>query len=133
MGSEMCIRDRLTLVYLLAQAIPTLVELTLKLVDPFWGHMMRGVHGSWGEVAKERFIRCRHLLLGDPLDGFCGEIFGEVIVLTIKMRLHRSGLIVNRWLPVGGLCTNDAVEALEAHACWTTVKGPCRVLLPSWS
>ena len=124
---------QLTLVYLLAQCIPALVELTLKLVDPFWGYMMRGVHGSRGKVAKERFIRCRHLLLGDPLDGFFGEVFGEVIVVTAKVRFYWCGLIVDRWLPVGGLSPNDAVEALEAHACWPTVKGPCGVLLPSWS
>ena len=92
--------------------------------------MMRGVHGSGSEVAKERFIRCRHLLLGDPLDGFFGEILGEVIVFTTKVRLHRSGLIVNRWLPVGGLGADDAVEAFEAHTGWPPIKGAGGVLLP---
>ena len=92
--------------------------------------MMRGVHSSRRKVAKERFIRCRHLLLGDPLDGFCGEVFGEVIVVSTKVRFYWCGLIVNRWLPVGGLGANDAVEAFKPHAGWPTVKGPCGVLLP---
>ena len=39
-------------------------------------------------------------------------------------------MIVNRWLPVGGLGANDAVEAFKPHAGWPPIKGAGWVLLP---
>ena len=63
------------------QLVPTLVELSLVLVGPFLGNMMRRVRGARRKVCKERLVGSEHLLLADPLDRLGGQVIGEMIAL----------------------------------------------------
>jgi hypothetical protein len=66
---------------LVAELIPTLVELALVLVGPFLGGVMGCVGGARGVIDEEGLIGGEGFLLADPLDGFVGHVDEQVVAL----------------------------------------------------
>ena len=117
---------------LLAQRIPAGVELALVLVGPFPGHMVRGMGRAGGEVAEERLVRRKGLLLLDPADGLVRHVLHQVVALLGRLRRRdRGGTLDQRGIPLVRLAADEAVEVLEAATTRRPlVEGADRARLP---
>jgi len=59
--------------------VPSLIELALKLVDPFLRCMVRRVRPPSRVVREEGLLRSERMLDANPRDGFVGQDFVEVL------------------------------------------------------
>ena len=115
---------------LIVQGVPALVELSLELVNPFGGHMVGAVHRAGGEVQEEGSVGITGPLELHPLNGVIGQVFSHVVVVAPDVRSHGSGVSIHRWLPLGGLGIQDAVEVVKTNTSGPAVERPGRRLLP---
>ena len=76
---------------------------------------MRGVRCSRSEVHVKRFLRCHRFLRAHPLNRFVGHVAREMITGR-RWRLDTSHTIKNRWRPLIGLTTDEAVKFVETRA-----------------
>src|SRR6185503_7461037 len=84
---------------LLAQLVPTLIELTFVFRDPILGNVVRRVGGAGREVNKEWLVGRHRLLLMDPGDGSVRQILHEVITIFRRpLRFDRGGAFEQRWV-----------------------------------
>ena len=74
---------------LLAEFVPTLVELALERLDPLRGNVVWGVRRAGGPVDEEEFIRGRRLLTVHPRQGLFHEVRREVVIFVFFRRLDR--------------------------------------------
>ena len=118
------------MVDLFVEAVPTLIELALELLDPFGGHVVRAVHRAGGEVHKEGPLGVGGPLHLHPLDGVIGEVFSHVVIVTSDVGRHGCRVAIHRGLPLGGLGIQDAVEVIKANTGGPPVKGSRGGLLP---
>src|SRR3954471_19112420 len=100
-----------------------MVEFPLVLVGPLLVHVMRGVSGARREIDEEWFLRCGCLLLADPTDRLLGDGFGEMPLRIVVRRLDGRGIFEERRMPLVRLPTLEAVEIIEAFACWPAIVG----------
>ena len=115
----------------LALAVPSVVELTLVLLDPLPRHMVRRVGRARSEVHEKRLVGHQRLLLIHPGDRLVGEILGQVVALLGGLLwLHRGRALVEGWIPLVVLSADEAVEVLEPRAGRPHVEGPHRARLP---
>ena len=99
---------------LLADRIPTLVELALVLVGPFLRNVMWRVGRARREVGEEGFVRHQRLLLADPGDRPVGQVLGQVIALVRRLRLlDRCGAVVQGRCVLVRLAAEEAIEVFE--------------------
>ena len=106
---------------LLAQLVPSLVELALVLVGPFLRDMVRGVGRARREIDEERLVGGKRLLLANPPDGLVGHVIHQVVpLLGGLVRLDRRGPLVEGRVPLVRLAAEEPVEVLEA----ATARGP---------
>ena len=97
-------------------ACPSLVELSLVLVGPFLGHVVRRVC-RMGAKYVEKACWCQRLLLGDPGHGLVRHVRHEVVTFFgVSFRLVRRGALVQGGIPLVRLAADEAVEVLEAAA-----------------
>ena len=107
--------------------IPTLVELSLVLVGPLPGHLMRRVHRARTEVEKEGFVGRYLLGIGDELDGAIHQIDGEVIALLQGLGRQDGMVVVDQVGEVLVRVTaHKSVVAFEAAAERPAIERPRR-------
>ena len=82
--------------------VPAVGELALVPVDPFLGDVVRGMGRAGREVHEERLVAHQRLLLARPGDGLVGQILGQVVALSGRLRgLDRGGAFIqagSHWL-----------------------------------
>ena len=101
--------------HLLAVGVPAVVELPLVAVGPLLGHVVRGVRGAGAEVQEERLVRRDLLGVGDERDRLVDQVLGQVIALLRGARRLDLMVVVDQLrIPLAGVATEEAVEALEA-------------------
>ena len=75
--------------------------------------MVWAMHGTRGEISKERTMGVRRSLQANPVDGALGDVFAHVIVVAAFVWHHRCGLVKHRWFVLTGFSAQDSVKALE--------------------
>jgi hypothetical protein len=117
---------------LLAELVPTLVELALVLVSPLLRYMVGRMGGAGGEVDEEGLVGRQRLWLADPLEGLVRHVREQVVALLGRLlQLDRRGPFVERRVPLVRLAADEAVEVLEASAArGPGVEGSGRARLP---
>ncbi len=118
---------------LVAQPIPTLVELSLVLVGPIVRHVMRRVTAAGREVDEEGLVRVLASHPVQPLDGPVRHRIREVVrVVGVVVLLGRTDdLLVLRQagIPLTRAPAEEAVEVVEAPAVRPPVERTRRPLL----
>ena len=89
-------------------------ELTLVLVRPFLGHVVRSVRGAGREIHEEGLVGHERLLCPDPVDGVISQVLGEVVALLGRLLgLDRVETLIEGGVPLIVLASDEAVEVLE--------------------
>ena len=118
---------------LLAQLVPALVELTLVLVGPRVGHVMRRMATARGEVQEERLGGVLGADAMEPLDGPIRHGVGEVVrvvLVVVALRSPDDLLVLGQaGIPLARPSTQEPVEVVEAPAVRPTVERTGRALL----
>src|SRR5262249_1717987 len=104
------------------QLVPALIKFALILIGPLLGNVVRSVRGTGSEVNEERLVGSQGLLLRDPSARLVGHVFDKVITFFGRLLwLNGSCSFIQRWVPLIGLPSNEAVEIFKA----TAAGGPC--------
>ncbi len=109
----------------LPQRIPALIESPLVFLYPLLGHMVRGMHGTGGQIEEIRLLRRDGTMGVQPLDGIVNKVGGQVIVASLPMvRFHRRGVAIEagRFPVVVTTVVHDAVEIIEPQPGRPTIK-----------
>ena len=102
---------------LFAIGFPTVIELPCVSIGPFFGYMMRRVHGPGAEIHKEGLVRGDLLGIGNEADGFVGQVFSDVIAFLGRFRRLDLVIVVDQFgIILVGFATEEAVETLETSA-----------------
>src|SRR5262245_35370394 len=116
----------LPLVYMFAVCVPAVIELAFILVRPFFRNVVRGVVGAGRKIQEEWFIGRYLFAIGNELNGFVGEVFGEVITLLWCFRRINLMVIVNQvWIILMRVTAKKSVVTLETSAQRPTVIRAC--------
>ncbi len=105
---------------LLAEAVPSLVELPFVLVCPLLGHVVGGMATAGGEVDEERLVGVLGPHGMKPLDGLIRHRVGEVVGLfrVVELGGRADDLLVlgQARVPLARSAPEDPVEVVEAPA-----------------
>ena len=116
---------------LLAQHIPTLIELAAVSVDVFLRHVMGGVERARREVHEKRLVRCQRVLRLHPGDRLVRHVHREVVVEAVRL-LHAYRSIEDRRRPLVGLAADEAVELVEPRMGRPAIVGARDRDFPGW-
>ena len=121
----------LVLEYLLAQRLPSAVELALEFLDPFLGRLVRSVRSARRVVDEPGTVRRDRGVRPDVIDGVVGHRRSEIPVLLPDIRVDRRRVAeeISR-LPLARVAADEAVEIIEAHADGPVVERPGGIGLP---
>ena len=118
---------------LLAQPVPSLVELALVPVRPLLRDMVRGMAAARRVVHEEGLAGVLRTYPVEPLDGSVGHRVGEVVRMLLVVELLGSAddLLVLRQarVPLTRPAAQDPVEVVESPAVRPAVERPCGTLL----
>lgn len=74
--------------------VPARVELSLELLAPLFGRMMRRVRGARREIGKERLLWRDRFAVAHPVDRLVGHVGHEMVALFGRLvRLHRDRVL----------------------------------------
>src|SRR6478672_5891159 len=85
---------------LLAQFVPTHVELALELIDPFRRGLMRCVAAAGNVVEQERLIGCRRVQLFEVLNGVVRHASDHDVARLVTPRKDLRGVAEQKWCPL---------------------------------
>src|SRR5688572_891364 len=117
---------------LLSHFIPSLVEFSFILVDPFLWCVMWGVCGTRCKINEERLFRCKRLLKPCPTDGLVRHVCGEVIIRILR-NFNLSSTIVYQGSPLSGFATNKSIKLVKARTGRPAVQRTGNRDFPRWS
>src|SRR5580704_4304408 len=100
---------------LLAQLLIAQVKLTLELLDPFPGRLVRRMGASRHVIEEKRLVRRRRIQTSHILDRLVRLICGEVIPGLPDPRKYRGVIAIKVGCPLIRFATHEAVEILKAH------------------
>src|SRR5580704_4739051 len=99
---------------LLAQFVPSLIELALVLVRPLFGHVVWRMASAGCEIHEEGLVIHQRFLLAHPGDSLVGHVVSEVVSLfSCPGRFNRDGALVDPGVPLIGLATDKSIEVFE--------------------
>ncbi len=105
---------------LFAVCFPTVVKCTGIFVGPFFGHVVRRVHGAGAVIHEERFVGRNLLGVGDEADGPVGQILVEMISFFRGLRRFNAVIVVGQ---IGVILVRVAAEeTIESFK--TAAEGP---------
>src|SRR5262249_24214801 len=99
---------------LLADFVPSLIELPLKLGNPLLGCMVWGMGGAWRIVGEERLFRGQGMLLANPANRLVGHVGVGMVVFLAPVRLNGSRSVVGGWKPLISVAADESIEVVEA-------------------
>src|SRR5262249_27509246 len=109
---------------LLTNLVPTLVELSLELVDPFLWCMMRRMGRAAGVIGEERLLRCDCMLFSHPGGRSVGQQFVEMLRIGAELLrcLVRKSILEDRCVPLIRISADETEEVVETKTCRPKVK-----------
>ena len=101
---------------LLAQFLPTHVELAFELVDPFLLRLMRRMRAARYVIDEERLVRRGGVQAIHVVDGVVRYVGDEVVAGLADPWKYLGGVAKQVGRPLVCLAAHEPVEVLEAHA-----------------